>query len=108
MVGTGGRGMGGMGWSVPRRGMSTRYLFAVSSVVFVAAGLQAFPRGPAAATGAGAAPAVKGGRLSPRLASIAGAGVLSARAQASALSLPSGGPGSLVRRADGRVLVEIR
>src|SRR4029079_3422846 len=48
------------------------------------------------------------GRLSPRLTQLAGAPAAVANARAAALSLPRSGPGSLVREADGRLLVKIR
>ena len=49
------------------------------------------------------------GKLSPRLATLAGGrSFASARAAGAALSLPASGPGSLVREPGGRVLVEIR
>lgn len=52
----------------------------------------------------------RGGKLSPRLSVLGGKQSLAAaRAAAPAVfSLPASGPGSLVRRADGRLLVEIR
>ncbi|MDQ1382505.1 MAG: hypothetical protein QOJ71_3224, partial [Actinomycetota bacterium] len=61
------------------------------------------------ATGAGTAALSRAGRgqkLSPRLAALAS--TPSAAPRASALSLPGSGVGSLVRRANGMVLVQIR
>ena len=61
------------------------------------------PRSPASAA------VGKAGKLSPRLAVlVSGAGFASPRAESRSLSLPAAGAGSLIRRAGGRVLVQIR
>src|SRR5262249_33006458 len=54
--------------------------------------------------------APKGGKLSTRLRALSGASLQSApeSAQAAAVSLPKSGPGSLVRHAGGRLVVQVR
>ena len=72
-----------------------------------AVGLPA-PAAPAAGIARHAVPG-KPGKLSPRLAAIASVRAFpSARSEARSLSLPVSGAGRLIRRAGGRVLVEIR
>jgi hypothetical protein len=94
-----------------RRGLGCLALTAALVVGHVPAQAEVLSPAPAVPA-AGIAPrAVTGkpGKLSPRLAALATARVFpSARAEARSLSLPVSGAGRLIRRAGGRVLVEIR
>ena len=107
--------------TIPRTRTRTarRALAPVALAVCVVTGLTAVGSGavPASAsassrlrTRTGAiAPTPRSGRLSPRLATLAHRrSFASPRAEASALSLPVVGPGSLMTEPGGRVLVQIR
>ncbi len=93
--------------------MTRRHITAACAALLVAGTIQVATASipSAAAGGEGARPGAlfpDGGRLSPRVAALAGSklGTQSARQQARALSLPVHGAGSLMRRGD-RVVVEV-
>ena len=77
--------------------------------LFIAAAL-AMPLTMSSGTSANAASPGKGGPLTPRLQQLADPAfdALPPQAQAKKLSLPASGPGSLMERPGGRILVDIR